>query len=221
MDPGARWQAYGTTSYGGVRNGISVPAAFVRFDPSAQNLTIYHRFNDFDGQNVSGGVTLGSDNYFYGTTTSSASDCGLLYRITVNGTYTVLHNFGGGSDGCGPVGPPIEATDGNFYGIAGPTIYKFTRDGVFSALFTWWSGDGLMDGLMQASDGKLWATVRGGSYPECGFNLRIALYGGLLNVGNFCTPDGYSILPLGPLLAGCGKTDWQRVFLSMIPCWRC
>jgi len=22
-------------------------------------------------------------------------------------------------------------------------------------------------------------------------------------------------------LAGCGKTDWQRVFLSMIPCWRC
>ena len=184
---------YGTTSYGGVRNGISVPAAFVRFDPATQNLTIYHRFNDFEGQNVSGGVTLGSDNYFYGTTWNFG-DCGLLYRITVNGTYTVLHNFSGGSDGCDPMGPPIEATDGNFYGTA-QIIYRFTRDGVYGVISGYYGHQPI-----QGSDGKLYVTSSYGGPDSCGTVMKIALYGGLLAIHDFdCNPQGGGGDPAGPL----------------------
>ena len=192
---------YGTTSYGGFRNGApGPPAAFVRFDHSTQNLTIYHRFNDFEGQNVSGGVTLGSDNYFYGTT-SSAGDCGLLYRITVNGTYTVLHNFSGGSDGCGPMGPPIEATDGNFYGTTSAVIYKLTRNGDFSVIHIFDPSASLYWGpsLMQGSDGKLyvntgWGGGTGtglGGGAGCGSLLKVSLYGALQASYSFpCAPGG-------------------------------
>ena len=39
-----------------------------------------------------------------------------VFRMTPNGTMTVLHAFTGGADGGNPQAALIQATDGNFYG---------------------------------------------------------------------------------------------------------
>jgi uncharacterized repeat protein (TIGR03803 family) len=195
---------YGTTMGGGSLGG----GTFLRFNPATQNITVYHSFGGSgDGAEPNGGVTLGSDNNFYGTTEvgGCCNPGGVLYKITVNGTYTILHIFTGGSDGGCPSGPPIEATDGNFYGATygdcfnggyiPSTIYKLTRDGVYSVLYTFnkattGSGAGY---LMQGSDGKLYvpATSKGPGCGKGGTIVKVALSGRLLATHPFfCSPAG-------------------------------
>jgi uncharacterized repeat protein (TIGR03803 family) len=79
-----------------------------------------------DGQGPSGALVLASDGNFYGTTLAggtpnancmASNGCGTLYRITPSGTETVLYSFGtNASDGIGPSGALLQASDGNFYG---------------------------------------------------------------------------------------------------------
>ena len=52
-------------------------------------------------------------------TTGDANDYGTLFKVTSAGVLTVLHNFaaqGSTSDGCEPLAPPIQASNGAFYG---------------------------------------------------------------------------------------------------------
>jgi uncharacterized repeat protein (TIGR03803 family) len=199
---------YGTTSAGGA-NGLG---AFLRFDPATQNITVYHSFDGVDGSVPYGGVMLGSDNNFYGTTTQGGSaGAGLLYKITVNGIYTVLHSFMGGSDGFSPNGPPIEAADGNLYGttsgfpsntIEQATIYKFTPDGVYSVVSILAPLARAYDvsGLIQGSDDRLYTAAGRGSLRgenECGAIVKIGIYGGLPDYDSFDGTQGCA--PTGPL----------------------
>src|SRR6202021_1160915 len=67
----------------------------------------------------------------------------------------------------GPQFPPIQASDGNFYGVlsynsgAVPgSVYKFTPGGVFTTIHTFGGGDASpASNLFQASDGNLYGTV--------------------------------------------------------------
>lgn len=77
------------------------------------------------------------------------------------------------TDGAQPLGPPVEATDGNLYGTAangGPAgqgvIYRITTAGVYSVLYAFTGG---LDGggpratLLAGSNGNLYgATYEGG-----------------------------------------------------------
>ena len=197
---GRNGMLYGTLEQGCSLPNDDRPGCFVRFDPSTQKLTIYYGFREvFTPYSV---VMLGSDNYFYGTGTYE------LYRITLNGIYTTLHTLCV-LGGCYlPGGPPIEATDGNLYGTANPTnsgdsiIYKFTRDGVFSVVYTFDPAtSGMAAGaLMQGSDGKLYVTASWGGAKGCGTVVKVALYGGLLATHDFdCSAGGSSTSPAGPL----------------------
>jgi uncharacterized repeat protein (TIGR03803 family) len=66
------------------------------------------------------------DGNFYGTTLAggtpnanckASNGCGTLYRMTPSGTETVLYSFGtNASDGIGPSGALLQASDGNLYG---------------------------------------------------------------------------------------------------------
>ncbi len=82
------------------------------------------------------GMVLGTDGSLYGVTANGGSlSYGVLFKVTPGGAYTALHNFTGGTDGTGPTGTPIEASDGNFYGTTNggcchvSTVYKYTRPG--------------------------------------------------------------------------------------------
>jgi uncharacterized repeat protein (TIGR03803 family) len=136
-------------------------------------LTSLYSMAQSDGTTCSG-LTLGTDGNFYGTChNGGANDYGTLFKATSAGVLTVLHNFavqGSTSDGCEPLAPPIQASNGDFYGTTSfcgannyGTVYKLTLAGAYSLLYSFQGppNDTLLPlGLIEA-DGDLWGVGNG------------------------------------------------------------
>jgi uncharacterized repeat protein (TIGR03803 family) len=118
--------------------------------------------------------TAGGD--IYGTTRGGGADfCGMIYRISPDGTTTRLFSFNG-TDGCLSSGGLIQGTDGNFYGVTDGggtsgdgTIFKVTPRGVLTTVYNFCSQPNCADGsgpsgtLIQATDGSFYGTTELGS----------------------------------------------------------
>lgn len=147
---------YGTAISGG---SFGFGGAF-RITPSG-TFTTLHSFgsNKSDGKNPFSGLTLGSDGNFYGGTSIGGGDnFGVLFRLSASGGYTQLHSFTNNGDGGEVSGPPIQGTDGNFYGAtAGDfgTIYKMTPSGTLTTLN---QGIASLAPLVQGTDGNFHGT---------------------------------------------------------------
>jgi uncharacterized repeat protein (TIGR03803 family) len=130
---------YGTTYNGGSKSGGSV----FRFSQHGGFKAIYtfcSQPNCADGGNPPGGLVLGSDGNFYGTTAyGGAYSDGTIFQITPAGQLTTLYSFcpqpmSGCTDGSRPESGLTQGTDGSFYGstIFGGTtsldgtIFKFS-----------------------------------------------------------------------------------------------
>jgi uncharacterized repeat protein (TIGR03803 family) len=170
---------YSTAIQGGANNG---GAAFV-ITPSG-TLTVLYSFCSLsacaDGGHPYGGLTLGTDGNFYGTTsgggnTDNAYGDGVVFKMTPAGSLTVLHDFSAATEGNFPYSPPVEALDGNFYGTTSAggsggcgTIYKVTPSGNFTVLHTFpnSSTDGCAprSSLALGTDGNLYGTASYGAY---------------------------------------------------------
>jgi uncharacterized repeat protein (TIGR03803 family) len=120
---------YGTTSYGGGPSATCSKGCGTVFKITPSGVaTSLHSFgaSSVDGQRPSGALVLATDGNFYGTTLGggspnpnckAANGCGTLYKITPDGTETVLYSFGTApSDGTGPSGALLQASDGSLYG---------------------------------------------------------------------------------------------------------
>ena len=88
--------------------------------------TLLHSFsNTGDGAYPGGGMILGSDGNFYGTTCGTAFDgggpgatsYGTVFKMAPDGTLTTVYTFGGAADGNCPDWELVEGPDGNFYGM--------------------------------------------------------------------------------------------------------
>ena len=80
--------------------------------------TILHNFAGApaDGAIPYAGVVLDSKGYMYGTTSGGGKhDDGTLYRLSNNGTLTLLHSFHG-SDGWNPIGEVLRNKNQDLYG---------------------------------------------------------------------------------------------------------
>jgi uncharacterized repeat protein (TIGR03803 family) len=78
-------------------------------------VTVLHNFDVTDGDNANT-LVLGTDGNFYGTTIGGgANGDGVVFEITPQGAFTVLHTFTG-PDGDFIFAGPMQATDGNLYG---------------------------------------------------------------------------------------------------------
>lgn len=113
------------------------------------------------------GLTLGNDGNFYGTCESGnpATGKGSIFRLTAAGAFTDLYDFTGTDGDSLPVYPPIQANDGNFYGVSGNevqvcgNIYRITPAGVYTNLHTFSGNDCHSSNLFQATDGNLYGTL--------------------------------------------------------------
>jgi uncharacterized repeat protein (TIGR03803 family) len=164
---------YGTTGAGGGNDAGTV----FEITPGGTR-TVLHAFakTGSDGQTPYAGLIQGSDGNFYGTTyTGGSAGFGTVFKVTPDGTETVLHSFAGGGDGANPYAGVVQGSDGNFYGTtyAGGdnglgTVFRLTPGGTETVLYSFAGGgsDGANPeaGLIQASDGNFYGmTYRGGS----------------------------------------------------------
>ena len=135
-------------------------------------------------------IIQGSDGYLYGVTFNGGSQvcksleyqggCGILFRLSLSGDYTVLHTFCRQlpcGDGAYPVWL-IEGSDGALYGVTSVdgnatcncgTIFRVAKGGHFTTLYQFQTGDGYNPaGIMQATSGLFYGVQNAGPGYECG-----------------------------------------------------
>jgi uncharacterized repeat protein (TIGR03803 family) len=146
-----------------------------KMEVATSALTVLHAFGSTEGSEPRGGLSLGSDGLLYGVTLgANTGSLGTLYRIDpVSGAFTTLVTFNG-ANGVQPFAPPVQASNGFFYGpVSGGagdrgSIYKFDPvSGAFTLIHAFTSANGESvpsPPFIVASDGKLYAP--GGALNE-------------------------------------------------------
>jgi uncharacterized repeat protein (TIGR03803 family) len=162
-----------------------------------------------DGANPTGGLTLGTDGNFYGTTQQGGvHSMGTAFKITQSGTITILHSFNSFVDGAFPWGPPILASDGNFYGTTSGgginghgIVYKMTTAGTITKIYQFDVTHGFspIAPPTQGADGFLYIPVSEGGTSYCGTILKMSTAGVINNTYDFPCGAGGSF-PIGPLV---------------------
>ncbi len=212
---GADGNFYGTTFQGGsgtCANGFGVIGCGTIFKvtPSGTQTVLYNFIYDsttntaVNGIYPYGGLVQGRDGNFYGTATAGGNagavcngtlGCGVIFKITPAGNYTVLHTFNGAyatpPEGGGPVGRLILASNGSFYGTTYSgglvqnfanqgTIFAVSPSGGFTTVYMFDNIHGTTDGanpyagLIQGKDGSFYGTTQFGGTSNAGAVFKLA-----------------------------------------------
>jgi uncharacterized repeat protein (TIGR03803 family) len=150
------------------------------------------------------GLTLGFDGNFYGTASvGGPGRNGVVFKLS-GGTVTELYDFTNGADGAYPWAPPIQAPDGNIYGVTfngttPGTAYRITPSGAFSVIANLPSKT--VAPLILGVDGNLYGTTQYGGTFNRGTVFQLTKAGKLKIIYNFdaATHGG---IPIGPLMQG-------------------
>ncbi len=187
---GADGSLYGTT-YGG---GQYYCGEAFKISKSG-SYTVLHDFDPATESCYANGLTLAPDGNFYGTTNYLLQGSGVppnqgaVFRMTPDGTVTVLHVFQDGVDGGRPFGTLTVGPDGNLYGISlyylSPSIFQVTTAGAFSVIHAFdVAGSQVPAGILTAgSDGNLYGILSTASGAnDSGSLYRIATDGSRFSV---------------------------------------
>jgi uncharacterized repeat protein (TIGR03803 family) len=215
---------YGTTYDGGdlsCTNGVFVGCGAVFMLDSSGKETVLHAFaGGDDGAYPFAGLVRDQAGNLYGTTmvggdTNCNRDlgvgCGVVYKVTPTGTFSVLYIFHGGQDGAYPVAGLILDANGNLYGTSsngGNTndcsglgcgvVFMLNGLGKETVLYAFTGGaDGSEpDGdLVRDAAGNLYGTTTiggiGGCPQGCGVVFKLNTIGKLIVLHSFgIQPDG-------------------------------
>lgn len=204
---------YGSTPSGGqspVCTAFYGCGTIFRITPDGTLTTLYNfcaQTNCSDGSGPVGGVTLGTDGNFYGTTEyGGANEGGTIFKISPRGALTTLYNFcaqANCADGTYADSALMQATDGNWYGttfgggIVGcsnygcGTIFRITPKGEFTSLYSFGDTGNPAAGLIQGRDGSLYGTTTGsGGGRGFGLIFKITLSGTLTTLNQLAGGDG-------------------------------
>lgn len=224
---------YGTTSEGG-SSGCGTVYKITKGQES-----VLHAFQSgSDGCSPVAPVVFDSQGNLYGTTyygggsSNCSLGCGTVYKITPDGSETVLHAFTGGVDGEAP-GTLIADAEDNLYGttLAGGsgagctngcgTVFKITPEGVKTTVYSFNPSDGdgtLPNSLVLDGQGNLYgATYGGGSgsgdcgVDGCGTLFKLTPDGQETVLFNFNQSQGVNPAP-GSLLMNIDGNFYGSVF---------
>jgi uncharacterized repeat protein (TIGR03803 family) len=179
---------YGIATSGGPLIGLPVssPGNIFKVSKTGSGFEIVHSFcsapNCSDGAHP-GSLILGSDGNFYGSAGSGGSfegtacqylGCGVIFRLSPKGTYTVVY---APTSGQVAVGITLQATDGNFYGLCEadsgghPGVCRVTASGQVSTIFMFPSTVWPRSISTQGSAGLLYGTVTIGNNAQAIFQV--------------------------------------------------
>ncbi len=156
-----------------------------------------------------GGVTLGADGNFYGTSDNTGSvtcglyGCGIVWKATPSGVLTTLYNFQG-TNGCTPLTAPVQAPSGIFYGTtpyscngvsSDGVIYSLTSSGAYKVLHTFSGPDGAYPHapLTVGADGNLYGGTSQGGNNNYGVLFKITPSGTYTVLHYFAGSDGSDV----------------------------
>lgn len=180
---------YGTTYFGGSTNCYPLGCGVVfKLAPGGTETVLYAFQGGTDGAGPAAMLIRDSAGNFYSTTgTGGATGNGTVFKLSPNGTETVLYSFQGGNDGATPSSALKMDKQGNLYGTtdyggAGNcgTVFKLAPDGTETILYSFRCGaDGsTANARLTSYRGHLYSTTTyGGSqtcYAGCGviFSIR-------------------------------------------------
>jgi len=177
---------YGTTSGGGTDGG----GIIYKISPGGVQTILRSLIGNTQGSYSVAGLVQGSDSNFYGVAAHDGlNGGGTAFKITSAGVFTVLHQFGAGSDGEEPSAGLVQARDGNFYGTTyrggangQGDFFRLSPGGVSANLHSFQGGSNPNGGypqanLIQGTDGWLYGTATGGGDSGAGTVFRISTNG--------------------------------------------
>jgi len=170
---------YGTTFFGVV----------FKVDPAGKE-TVLHTLSGADGAFPYAGPAMDKEGILYGTTNEGGSNCsvpgcgGTVWKLDPTGNFTVLYNFGGGTDGAYPYTGVVLDKEGNLYGttwVGGDlscaefvgygcgTVFKRDPTGKFTVPYNFTGGaDGGAAGTpVLDKDGNLYGNASYGGDLSC------------------------------------------------------
>lgn len=170
------------------------------------------------GSAPEGGVTLGSDGNFYGTTNGGGTGIsGTVFKITPAGKLTTLYSFPSDTaEGVNPVFPVFEATNGDFYGVTSAggangngVLFRITSAGKYALLASFHD---LVNGYnpnlpVQGTDGNFYGTTHNGGPNSgcCGTVYKSTAAGKITVLYTFPSGQGS---PVGQLVQGADGNFW-------------
>jgi len=213
---------YGTTEFGGTNvdcYGSGCGTVF-KISPTGTLATLYSfcaQTNCADGTEPAQSLMQASDGNFYGATpfggnyNSDCPDgCGTLFKTTPAGQLTTIYTFcaqANCTDGGGPNGGLVQASDGSFYGTTAVggihggvcsgagcgTVFKITSTGVLTTLYSFCVQTNCTDGfypyagLVQGTDGNFYGTTSQGGAHDGGSVFKVTPTGSLTTLYSFCS----------------------------------
>ena len=166
---------YGTTGGGGTFQSGTV----FKITPNGK-VSVVYSFDGTHGLGPEAALIQGSDGNLYGTTVfgGAYNDAGIVFRLTPQGAFTVLHNFNDPNypnDGEFPQAGLVQASDGNVYGVASEgggaanygVIFQITPTGAYSIVYNFDGahGENPITTPMQHTNGKIYGmTSIGGTH---------------------------------------------------------
>lgn len=204
---------YGTTSNGGT--GCRGYCGAV-FELGADGtLTVLHDFTGDDGANPEAPLIIDRNGNLFGTTFDGGNGGrygpGTVFKLSPNGTETVLHKFAG-NDGANPAAGLLLDEQGNLYGTAqgggeygSGVVFEVTSAGAYNVVYSFKApslmADGAMPvaGLVQDNSGNFYGTTLYGGRWNGGTVFKLASSGAETVIHSF-GGDGDGYFPLSSLL---------------------
>jgi len=151
-----------------------------------------------EGAALAAPLIQGSDGNLYGTAGTGGNaqlGCGTIFKLSTSGQVLWTYAFPCGSGGYSPVGPLVQASDGNFYGTAASggdsancgSVFKLDQQGTVKTLYPFHYTDGCEPyaGLTQGTDGNLYGTTVLGGKAQKGVLFQLSLGGAFAVLYNF------------------------------------